>query len=177
MRSPAARYIDAINLVAKSWGEQYLREEDEIIVSHLEHHANIVPWQQLAIKNGLRVIPVDDKGQILINEYSRLLSTKTKLVAFTHVSNTLGTVTPAKQMIELAHLAGAKVLLDGAQSVSHLAVDLQALNPDWFVFSGHKIFAPTGIGVLYGQEELLNDTKPWQGGGNMIKDVTFEHTE
>ncbi len=170
---------EAINLVAKSWGEQYLKEGDEIIVSHLEHHANIVPWQQLAKKKGLRlrVIPVDDRGQILLDEYSGLLNSNTKLVAFTHVSNALGTVTPAKRMIELAHQAGARVLLDGAQSVSHLAVDLQSLNPDWFVFSGHKIFAPTGIGVLYGKEELLNDTKPWQGGGNMIKDVTFEHTE
>ncbi len=170
---------EAINLVAKSWGEEHLKEGDEVIVSHLEHHANIVPWQQLAAKKGLklRVIPIDDNGQILLDEYSRLLNPKTKLVAFTHVSNALGTVTPARQMIELAHSAGARVLLDGAQSVSHLAVDLQSLNPDWFVFSGHKIFAPTGIGVLYGKEELLNDTKPWQGGGNMIKDVTFEHTE
>jgi cysteine desulfurase / selenocysteine lyase len=170
---------EAINLVAKSWGEQYLREGDEIIISHLEHHANIVPWQQLVAKKKLklRVIPVDDDGQILLDEYAKLLNPKTKLVAFTQVSNALGTVTPAKAIIELAHQAGAKVLLDGAQSVSHMRADVQALNADWFVFSGHKIFGPTGIGVLYGKEELLNQTEPWQGGGNMIKDVTFEYTQ
>ncbi len=170
---------EAINLVAKSWGEQHLQAGDEIIVSHLEHHANIVPWQQLVAKKGakLRVIPVDDDGQILLDEYAKLLNPKTRLVSFTQVSNALGTVTPAKQIIELAHLAGAKVLVDGAQSVSHMRVDLRSLNPDWFVFSGHKVFGPTGIGVLYGKEDLLNETQPWQGGGNMIKDVTFEHTQ
>ncbi|MFN3382878.1 MAG: aminotransferase class V-fold PLP-dependent enzyme, partial [Runella zeae] len=149
------------------------------IVSHLEHHANIVPWQQLAAKKNLklRVIPVDDDGQILLEEYTKLLSSKTKLVSFTQVSNALGTVTPAKQIIELAHQAGAKVLVDGAQSVSHMRVDVRFLDADWFVFSGHKVFGPTGIGVLYGKEELLNQTAPWQGGGNMIKDVTFEHTQ
>lgn len=170
---------EAINLVAKSWGDQNLKEGDEIVVSHLEHHANIVPWQQLAQRKGLkiRVIPVDESGQILLDEYGKLLSSKTKLVAFTQVSNALGTVTPAKIMIEMAHAVGAKVLLDGAQSVSHMRVDLQSLQPDWFVFSGHKVFAPTGIGVLYGKEDLLNATEPWQGGGNMILDVTFEHTQ
>lgn len=170
---------EAINLVAKSWGEQNLQSGDEIIVSHLEHHANIVPWQQLAAKKNLklRVIPVDDDGQILLEEYTKLLSSKTKLVSFTQVSNALGTVTPAKQIIELAHQAGAKVLVDGAQSVSHMRVDVRFLDADWFVFSGHKVFGPTGIGVLYGKEELLNQTAPWQGGGNMIKDVTFEHTQ
>ncbi|MEI9808947.1 MAG: aminotransferase class V-fold PLP-dependent enzyme [Bacteroidota bacterium] len=139
---------EAINLVAKSYGEQFLTAGDEIIISHLEHHANIVPWQQLAQKKGvkLRVIPVDDDGQILLGEYQKLLSPKTKLVSFTQVSNALGTVTPAKQVIDMAHSAGAKVLLDGAQSVSHLRVDLQYLDPDFFVFSGHKIFGPTGIG-------------------------------
>lgn len=169
---------EAINLVAKSWGEQHLRAGDEIIVSHLEHHANIVPWQQLAQQKGLkiRVIPVDDDGQILLDEYAKLLNPKTKLVAFTQVSNALGTVTPAQQIIAMAHQVGAKVLLDGAQSVSHLRVDVRALNADWFVFSGHKVFGPTGIGVLYGKEALLNETQPWQGGGNMIVDVTFEHT-
>lgn len=169
---------EAINLVAKSWGEQNLNSGDEIILSHLEHHANIVPWQQLAAKKNLKikVIPVDDNGQILLDEYAKLLGSKTKLVSFTQVSNALGTVTPAKQMIEMAHASGAKVLLDGAQSVSHMRVDMQQLNPDWFVFSGHKIFGPTGIGVVYGKEDLLNATQPWQGGGNMIKDVTFEHT-
>ncbi len=170
---------EAINLVAQSWGDQNLNTGDEIIVSNLEHHANIVPWQILAAKKGLklRVIPVDDDGQILLDEYAKLFNSKTKLVSFTHVSNALGTVTPAQQMIEMAHANGAKVLLDGAQSVSHMRVDLQKLNPDFFVFSGHKVFGPTGIGVLYGREEILNSMQPWQGGGNMIKDVTFEHTE
>lgn len=170
---------EAINLVAQSWGDQNLNSGDEIIVSNLEHHANIVPWQILAAKKGLklRVIPVDDDGQILLDEYAKLFNSKTKLVSFTHVSNALGTVTPAQQMIEMAHANGAKVLLDGAQSVSHMRVDLQKLNPDFFVFSGHKVFGPTGIGVLYGKEDILNSMQPWQGGGNMIKDVTFEHTE
>lgn len=170
---------EAINLVASSWGEEYLQQGDEIIITHLEHHANIVPWQLLAKKKGLtiKVIPVDDDGQVLLDEYARLLNPKTKLVAFTLVSNALGTVTPAKQIVDMAHAAGAKVLADGAQSVSHIRTDVQALNADWFVFSGHKIFGPTGIGVLYGKEDLLNFTQPYQGGGNMIKDVTFEHTE
>lgn len=170
---------EAINLVAKTWGDQNLNAGDEIIVSHLEHHANIVPWKQLADKKGLvlRVIPVDDDGQILLDAYAGLLNPKTKLVSFTQVSNALGTVTPAKQIIEMAHSAGAKVLLDGAQSVSHLRTDVTALNCDWFVFSGHKVFGPTGIGALYGKEEILNATQPWQGGGNMIVDVTFEHIQ
>ncbi len=170
---------EAINLVAKSWGEQYLNAGDEIIISHLEHHANIVPWQHLATRKGLklRVIPVDDDGQLLLDKYAELLGPRTKLVSFSQVSNALGTITPAAQMIAMAHAAGAKVLLDGAQSVSHMRVDVQALDADWFVFSGHKIFAPTGIGVLYGKEELLNATQPWQGGGNMILDVTFERTK
>ncbi|RKR85125.1 cysteine desulfurase/selenocysteine lyase [Mucilaginibacter gracilis] len=170
---------EAINLVAKSWGEQHLNAGDEIIVSHLEHHANIVPWQQLAAKKGLKikVIPVDDEGQILLDEYAKLLGPKTKLVAFTQVSNALGTVTPAARIVELAHQAGAKVLVDGAQSVSHMKVDVRALDADWFVFSGHKVFGPTGIGVVYGKEALLNETQPWQGGGNMIVDVTFEYTQ
>jgi len=169
---------EAINLVAKSWGEQNLQTGDEIIVSHLEHHANIVPWQQLAVKKGLtiRVIPVDDDGQVILEEYAKLLGPKTRLVSFTQVSNALGTVTPAKRIVEMAHHAGAKVLVDGAQSVSHMRVDVRDLNCDWFVFSGHKVFGPTGIGVVYGKEGLLNATQPWQGGGNMIVDVTFEHT-
>ncbi|MGZ3874046.1 MAG: family 2A encapsulin nanocompartment cargo protein cysteine desulfurase [Mucilaginibacter sp.] len=170
---------EAINLVAKSWGEQNLQAGDEIIISHLEHHANIVPWQQLAAKKNLKikVIPVDDDGQLILDEYVKLLGPKTKLVAFTQVSNALGTVTPAAQIVKLGHLAGAKVLVDGAQSVSHMPVDVRALDADWFVFSGHKVFAPTGIGVLYGKEDLLNETPPWQGGGNMIVDVTFEETK
>lgn len=170
---------EAINLVAKSYGAQYLQKGDEVIVSHLEHHANIVPWQQLAQTNGIKllVIPVDDDGQVRLDEYAKLLSNKTKIVSFTQVSNALGTITPAKAIIDMAHAVGAKVLLDGAQSVSHIRADVQALDADWFVFSGHKVFAPTGIGVLYGKESLLNATQPWQGGGNMIKDVTFEYTQ
>ena len=169
---------EAINLVAQSWGDENLRAGDEIIVSHLEHHANIVPWQQLAAKKGLvlRVIPVDDDGQVLLDEYAKLLNPKTRLVSFTQVSNALGTVTPAKEIVSMAHAIGAKVLVDGAQAVSHLRVNVQELNCDWYVFSGHKVFGPTGIGVLYGKEALLNETQPWQGGGNMIKDVTFEKT-
>lgn len=170
---------EAINLVAKSWGEQHLRSGDEIIVSHLEHHANIVPWQQLAARNGLtlKVIPVDEDGQVILGEYAKLLGPRTRLVSFTQVSNALGTITPAKAIVEMAHAAGAKVLVDGAQAVSHMRADVRALNCDWYVFSGHKVFGPTGIGVLYGKEELLNATDPWQGGGNMIQDVTFEHTK
>ena len=169
---------EAINLVAQSWGRQNIVEGDEILLSVLEHHANIVPWQQLATEKGakLKVIPVDDSGQILPDAFQRLLGPKTKLLAFTQVSNALGTVTPAKQMIDAAHAAGARVLLDGAQAVSHIRVDVQGLNPDFYVFSGHKVFAPTGIGVLYGKEDLLNQMPPWQGGGNMIRDVTFDRT-
>ncbi|TCN58815.1 cysteine desulfurase [Flavobacterium circumlabens] len=167
---------EGINLVAQSWGEHNLVAGDEIIVSNLEHHANIVPWKRLADKKGikLRVIPVDDDGQILLDEYAKLLNSKTRLIAFTQVSNALGTVTPAKKIVEMAHAAGAKVLIDGAQSVSHMKVDVQDLNPDWLVFSGHKLFGPTGIGALYGKEELLNEMQPYQSGGNMIQDVTFE---
>ncbi|RTL33593.1 MAG: SufS family cysteine desulfurase [Burkholderiales bacterium] len=170
---------EAINLVAQSWGRNQLREGDEIILSWLEHHANIVPWQQLCAQTGakLRVIPVDDDGQVLLDEYAKLLSPRTKIVSFTQVSNALGTITPAKQMVAMAHSVGAKVLVDGAQSVSHMRADVIDLDCDWFVFSGHKVFGPTGIGVLYGKEALLNETPPWQGGGNMIRDVTFEHTE
>jgi cysteine desulfurase/selenocysteine lyase len=170
---------EAINLVAQSWGDQNLNAGDEIVITHLEHHANIVPWQLIAAKKGarIRVAPVDDNGQVILDEYGKLLNSKTKLVAFTQVSNALGTITPAKAMIEMAHAVGAKVLLDGAQSVSHIRTDVQGLNPDWLVFSGHKIYAPTGIGVLYGKEELLNEMQPWQGGGNMIQDVTFEETK
>jgi cysteine desulfurase/selenocysteine lyase len=169
---------EAINLVAQSWGRQNIGPDDEILLSVLEHHANIVPWQMLATEKGakLKVIPVDDSGQILLDGYQKLLGPKTKLLAFPQVSNALGTITPAKQMIDAAHSMGAKVLLDGAQAVSHMRVDVQDLNPDFYVFSGHKVFAPTGIGVLYGKEDLLNQMPPWQGGGNMIKDVTFEKT-
>lgn len=169
---------EAINLVAQSWGRQFIQQDDEIVISWLEHHANIVPWQMLCAATGakLRVAPVDDSGQIILAEYQKLLNPKTKLVAFTQVSNALGTVTPAQAMIEMAHRVGAKVLLDGAQSVSHMATDVQALDCDWFVFSGHKIFGPTGIGVVYAKADILEISPPWQGGGNMIEDVTFDHT-
>ena len=167
---------EAINLVAKSWGQQNIKAGDEIVITWLEHHANIVPWKQLCDLTGaiLRVVPVDEDGQVLLGEYQKLLTARTKLVSFTQVSNALGTVTPAKVMIDMAHRVGARVLLDGAQSVSHLRVDVEALDCDWFVFSGHKIFGPTGIGVLYGKAELLESMPPWQGGGNMIEDVTFD---
>jgi cysteine desulfurase/selenocysteine lyase len=169
---------EAINLVAKSWGGQHVGEGDEIIVSHLEHHANIVPWQQLAAAKGarLRVIPVDDSGQVLLDEYQKLLNDRTRIVAVTQVSNALGTVVPVKQIVELAHRAGARALVDGAQSVSHMRVDVQDIGADFFVFSGHKVFGPTGIGVVWGKREVLEDMPPWQGGGNMIADVTFEKT-
>ncbi len=169
---------EAINLVAKTWGKKHIGEGDEILISHLEHHANIVPWQQLCQETGakLKVAPVDDSGQVLLAEYQKLLTSRVKLVSFTQVSNALGTVTPAAEMIQMAHRAGAKVLLDGAQSVSHMRTDVQALDPDFFVFSGHKVFGPTGIGALYGKKEVLDDMPAWQGGGNMIQDVTFDKT-
>ncbi|WP_254773305.1 family 2A encapsulin nanocompartment cargo protein cysteine desulfurase [Nitrosospira sp. Nsp13] len=169
---------EAINLVAQSWGRQNVNEGDEVIITWLEHHANIVPWQQLCNEKGarLRVAPVDDDGQILLDEYQKLLGSRTKLVSFSQVSNALGTITPAREMIEMAHRVGARVLVDGAQSVSHMRVDVQQLDCDWFVFSGHKVFGPTGIGALFGKLELLNTSPPWQGGGNMIQDVTFEKT-
>lgn len=169
---------EAINLVAKSWGASNLQSGDEIVLTQLEHHANIVPWQQLALEKGasLRVAPVDASGQIILEEYEKLLGSKTRIVAFTQVSNALGTITPAREMVAMAHRHGAKVLVDAAQSVAHSPTDVQSLGADWLVFSGHKMFGPTGIGVLYGREELLNSTPPWQGGGNMIQDVTFERT-
>ncbi len=169
---------EAINLVAKAWGPRHVGPGDELVVSLLEHHANIVPWQQLAAQTGARlhVIPVDANGQIRLDEYQRLLNERTKLVAISQVSNALGTVTPVREVIELAHRAGVLVLVDGAQSVAHLAVDVRALDADFFVFSGHKIFGPTGIGALYGKAQLLEAMDPWQGGGNMIADVTFERT-
>lgn len=169
---------EAINLVAKTWGRKHLGEGDEVVVTHLEHHANIVPWQQLCQETGakLKVVPVDDTGQVLLDEYQKLLTSRTKLVSFTQVSNALGTVTPAREMIAMAHAVGAKVLLDGAQSVSHMRTDVQSLDCDFLVFSGHKIFGPTGIGALYGKAEVLDDMPAWQGGGNMIQDVTFEKT-
>jgi cysteine desulfurase / selenocysteine lyase len=169
---------EAINLVAQAWGRANVGPGDEVLITWLEHHANIVPWQQLCQTTGarLRVAPVDESGQVMLDEYGRLLSDRTRIVAFSHVSNALGTITPAQEMTALAHRHGARVLIDGAQAVSHMPVDVQLLDADWYAFSGHKVFAPTGIGVLYGKLDLLNATPPWQGGGNMIRDVTFERT-
>lgn len=169
---------ESINLVAATYGLKHVGAGDEIVITHLEHHANIVPWQQLALAKGakLRVAPVDDRGAVLLEEFGKLLNGRTKIVAFTQVSNALGTVTPAKEMIEMAHHVGACVLLDGAQSVSHMKVDVQSLNPDFFVFSGHKLFGPTGIGVLWGRKALLDSLPPYQTGGNMIQDVTLERS-
>jgi cysteine desulfurase/selenocysteine lyase len=185
LNAPAPREIvfvrgatEGINLVAQSWGRQNIGKDDEIVISWLEHHANIVPWQMLCSEKGarLRVAPVDDSGQIILEEYEKLLGPRTRLVAVTQVSNALGTVTPVREMIEAAHRYGAKVLVDGAQAVSHMRVDVQSLDCDFYVLSGHKLFAPTGIGVVYGKSAILDATRPWQGGGNMIQDVTFEKT-
>lgn len=169
---------EGINLIANTFGRKFIGEGDEIVVSHLEHHANIVPWQQLAAEKGaaLRVIPVDDSGQVILGELSKLLNNRTKLVSVTQVSNALGTVVPVQEIIAAAHRVGAKVVVDGAQAVSHLRVNVQALDADFYVFSGHKVFGPTGIGVVYGKQDLLEQLPPWQGGGNMIADVTFDRT-
>jgi cysteine desulfurase/selenocysteine lyase len=169
---------EAINLVAQSWGRRNVQKDDEIVITWMEHHANIVPWQMLCAEKGarLRVAPVDDSGQILLDEYEKLLGPKTRLVSITHVSNALGTILPVQEMVEAAHRHGALALVDGAQAVSHMRVDVQSINCDFYVFSGHKVFAPTGIGVLYGKSEVLDTMPPWQGGGNMIEDVTFEKT-
>ncbi len=169
---------EAINLVAQSWGRRHINEGDEIVITWLEHHANIVPWQLLAAEKGarLRVAPIDGDGQVILDEFQKLLGPRTRLVSLAQVSNALGTVTPAAEMVRMAHRYGARVLVDGAQAVSHMPVDVQALDCDFYVFSGHKVFGPTGIGVLYGKPDALAESPPWQGGGNMISDVTFEKT-
>src|ERR687891_235938 len=169
---------EGINLVMHGYGRKFIGAGDEIIVSAMEHHANIVPWQMLCEEKGakLRVIPMNDAGELLIDEYEALLNDKTKLVAIGHVSNALGTVNPVKQMIDSAHKYGVPVLIDGAQWVPHMRVDVQDLDCDFYVFSGHKMFAPTGSGVVYGKEHLLEKMNPFQGGGDMIKSVTFEKT-
>ncbi len=169
---------EGINLIAQAWGRRNVKKGDEILITWLEHHANIVPWQMLCAETGaiLKVAPVDDKGQVRLDEYEKLLSRRTRIVSFTLVANAIGTVTPAKDMIEMAHRLGACVVADGAQAVSHMPIDVQALGCDFFVFSGHKVFGPTGIGVVYGKPEVLEAMPPWQGGGNMIVDVTFEKT-
>ena len=169
---------DGINLVAHSYARQHLGEGDEIIISTMEHHSNIIPWQVLCQEKGahLRVIPISDAGELLMDEYESLLSSRTKLVAITHVSNVLGTVNPIKQIVEMAHSQGVPVLVDGAQATPHMPVDVQKLGCDFYVFSGHKIYGPTGIGVLYGKAEVLEAMPPYQLGSDMIKSVTFERT-
>lgn len=169
---------DGINLVAQTYGRKFLKEGDEIIISTLEHHSNIVPWQMLCEEKGcvLKVIPIDDKGDLLLEEYEKMLSEKTKFVSVVHVSNALGTINDVKFIIDKAHAVGAKVLIDGAQASSHITIDVQELDTDFYAFSAHKLFGPTGMGVLYGKSDVLNAMPPYRGGGEMIKEVTFEKT-
>ena len=169
---------EGINLVSSTWGRQNVKEGDEVIISALEHHSNIVPWQILCEEKGakLRVIPMNDRGELLIEEYEKMLGPRTRMVAVAHVSNALGTINPVRTMIEMAHRHGALALIDGAQAAPHMRIDVQALDADFYTFSGHKAFGPTGIGVLYGKTKLLNAMPPYQGGGDMIRTVTFEKT-
>ena len=169
---------EAVNLVAQTYGRTHIGQGDEILLTTMEHHANIVPWQMLAEQTGavLRVAPINDAGELILDQFAALLTSRTKLVAVTQVSNALGTINPVEQLIAMAHCRGVPVLVDGAQSAPHIPVNVQAMDCDFFVFSGHKIFGPTGIGVLYGKAALLEEMPPWQGGGNMIQDVTFEKT-
>ncbi|MBO0930180.1 cysteine desulfurase [Fibrella aquatilis] len=169
---------DAINLVAKTYGRTYLGPGDEILISTMEHHSNIVPWQMLCEERGcvLKVIPINDEGELLLDEYEKLLTERTKIVSVVHVSNALGTINPVKYLIDKAHAVGAVVLIDGAQATTHIEIDVQALDCDFYVFSAHKLFGPTGMGVLYGKRALLETMPPWRGGGEMIKEVTFERT-
>ncbi len=169
---------ESINLIASCYGKKHLTSGDEVIISTMEHHSNIVPWQMICEEKGavLKVVPINDKGEFLMDEYENLLSDKTKLVAISHVSNTLGTINPVKEIVAKAHQKGALVLIDGAQAVPHTKVDVQELDCDFYAFSAHKMFGPTGVGILYGKEDLLNDLPPYQGGGDMIKTVTFEKT-
>ncbi|RYC69273.1 MULTISPECIES: cysteine desulfurase [Spirosoma] len=169
---------DGINLVAQTYGRRFLGEGDEIIISTMEHHSNIVPWQMLCEERGcvLKVIPVDDNGELILEEYEKLLSARTKFVSCVHVSNSLGTINPVKTIIDMAHQVGAVVLIDGAQASSHIDLDVQALDADFYVFSAHKLYGPTGMGVLYGKKALLDAMPPYRGGGEMIKEVTFAKT-
>ncbi len=169
---------EAINLVAQAFGRRHVDRGDEILISELEHHSNIVPWQLLARERGaqLRVAPINDRGEVILDEYEKLLGPRTRIVALSHVSNVLGTVLPVREMTEMAHRYGARVLIDGAQSVPHFRANVQEIDADFYVFSGHKLFAPTGIGVLFGKADLLDQMPPWQGGGSMIKTVSFEET-
>jgi cysteine desulfurase / selenocysteine lyase len=169
---------EAINLVAAAYGRMILKPDDEVLITGLEHHSNIVPWQMICEEKGanLRVAPIDDDGEVILEEFNRLLSGKTKIAAISHISNALGTVSPVKQMIEMAHLKNIPVLVDGAQAVPHISVDVRELDADFYVFSSHKVFGPTGLGILYGKSKLLESMPPYQGGGDMIKSVTFEKT-
>lgn len=169
---------ESINLLVSSFGEAFMQEGDEVIVSTMEHHSNIVPWQLLQTRKGivLKVIPMNDRGELLLDEYERLFSPRTRIVSVAHVSNVLGTVNPVRDMIATAHAHGVPVLVDGAQSIPHMPVDVQALDADFYVFSGHKIYGPTGVGVLYGKEDWLDKLPPYQGGGEMIQHVSFERT-
>lgn len=169
---------DSINLVSQTYGMKFLGKGDEILISTLEHHSNIVPWQMLCEARGciLKIIPINDQGEIIFEEYLKLLTDKTRFVSVVHVSNALGTINPVKQIIEKAHEFGAVVLIDGAQAVTHIEIDVQDLNADFYAFSAHKLFGPTGMGVLYGKKDLLNAMPPYRGGGEMIKEVTFEKT-
>ena len=169
---------EGINLVAQSYGKTQIKEGDEIIISHMEHHSNIVPWQMLCAEKGahLRVVPIDDEGELLLGEYEKLLGERTRLVALTHASNALGTISPIQQIISLAHDQGVPVLVDGAQSAPHLPVDVRALDCDFYTFSAHKLFGPTGVGILYGKRSLLEAMPPYEGGGSMIRSVSFEKT-
>lgn len=169
---------ESINLVASTFADSQMKEGDEVIVSVMEHHSNIVSWQLQAARKGivLKVIPMNDRGELLLDEYEKLFSTRTRLVSVAHVSNVLGTINPVKEMIATAHAHGVPVLIDGAQSIPHMPIDVQDLDADFYVFSGHKVYGPTGIGVLYGKETWLDKLPPYQGGGEMIKNVSFEHT-
>ena len=169
---------EGINLVTNSWGRKYLQPGDEVIIAGLEHHSNIVPWQMVCEEKGghLKVIPINERGELILEEYEKLLGPRTRMVAIGHVSNALGTINPVRQIIEMAHKSGALTLVDGAQATPHMKVDVQALDADFYAFSGHKVCGPTGIGVLYGKTRILNSMPPYQGGGDMIRTVTFEKT-
>ena len=168
----------SINLVASSWGRANVSADDEVLISAMEHHSNIVPWQMLCEEKGakLKVIPMNDNGELIMEQFESLLSSKTKIVAINHISNTLGTINPIEEIIAMAHDKGSLVLIDGAQSIAHMPIDVVSLNADFYVFSGHKLFGPTGVGILYGKEAILNEMPPYQGGGDMIKSVSFEKT-